>query len=73
MSNNLARVERVAASDARFAWAKNIEFAIFGLENDFADDVDIAAGRWCTTARGSGPRKSMWVSRATHPSTRSVY
>lgn len=72
MSNNLARVERVAASDARFAWAKNIEFAIFGLENDFADDVDIAAGRWCTTARGA-VLGNLCGLRATHPSTRSVY
>lgn len=44
MSNQLVRVERVAASDARFGWAKNVEFSIFGLENDFADAVDIAAG-----------------------------
>ncbi|WP_078278394.1 hypothetical protein [Mycobacteroides franklinii] len=44
MSNQLVRVERVAATDARFGWAKNVEFSIFGLENDFADAVDIAAG-----------------------------
>ncbi|WP_078322376.1 hypothetical protein [Mycobacteroides chelonae] len=44
MSNPLVRVERVPADDARFAWAKNVEFTIFGLENDFAGDVDIAAG-----------------------------
>lgn len=44
MNNPVVRVERVPASDARFAWAKNVEFTIFGLENDFADDVDIAAG-----------------------------
>lgn len=44
MSDHLARVERVPASDARFGWAKHVEFAIFGLENDFADEVDIAAG-----------------------------
>ncbi|MBB4855799.1 hypothetical protein HNP40_003208 [Mycobacteroides chelonae] len=44
MSDQLARVERISAADARFAWAKNVEFSIFGLENDFADDIDIAAG-----------------------------
>ncbi|CPZ48848.1 Hypothetical protein ERS075659_00426 [Mycobacteroides abscessus] len=73
MSNNLARVERVAASDARFAWAKNVEFAIFGLENDFADDVDIAAGEMVHYRPWDGRRKSMWASRATRPSIRSVY
>ncbi|MEU9806037.1 hypothetical protein [Mycobacterium sp. NPDC050853] len=43
MSNSLVRVERIRASDARFPWAKNVEYSIFGLENDFADDADLAA------------------------------
>ncbi|MGH3724157.1 MAG: hypothetical protein ACRDUS_08500 [Mycobacterium sp.] len=44
MSNPLVRVERIRASDARFPWAKDVEYSIFGLENDFADNADIAAG-----------------------------
>lgn len=40
----MTNVERVRASDARFAWAKEVEYSIFGLENDFADESDIAAG-----------------------------
>lgn len=44
MNNQVGRVERIAASDARFPWAKNVEYTIFGLENDFADESDVAAG-----------------------------
>ncbi|MEZ0362432.1 hypothetical protein ACAG26_01820 [Mycobacterium sp. pUA109] len=44
MTNQVARVERIPASDARFPWAKNVEYTIFGLENNFADESDIAAG-----------------------------
>jgi hypothetical protein len=38
------RVERIRASDARFPWAKKVEYEIFGLENDYADRNDRAAG-----------------------------
>lgn len=44
MSSHSARVERVQASDARFPWAKSVEYTIFGLENDYADESDITAG-----------------------------
>lgn len=44
MTNKLVRVERVRACDARFLWAKNIEFTIFGAENNFASESDVAAG-----------------------------
>lgn len=43
MSANLDRVERVRAADARFPWAKHVEYTIFGVENDYADEADIAA------------------------------
>ncbi|MGV9797928.1 hypothetical protein ACWDTP_07695 [Mycobacterium sp. NPDC003449] len=43
MSSQLERVERIRASDDRFRWAKSVEYAIFGVENDYADESDIAA------------------------------
>lgn len=43
MSNQMDRVERIRASDGRFPWAKSVEYEIFGLENDYADESDIAA------------------------------
>jgi hypothetical protein len=44
MNSELRRVERIRASDARFPWAKQVEYEIFGLENDYADRNDLAAG-----------------------------
>jgi hypothetical protein len=44
MTNEVLRVERVRASDARFPWAKNVEYTIFGVENNFASESDVAAG-----------------------------
>jgi L-2,4-diaminobutyrate decarboxylase len=44
MTPELLRVERVRAADARFPWAKNVEYTIFGAENNFAGESDIAAG-----------------------------
>ncbi|RFZ18492.1 hypothetical protein MML61_00855 [Mycobacterium marinum] len=43
MTEQLCRIERVAASDPRFGWAKQVEYTVFGLENNFASDADIAA------------------------------
>jgi L-2,4-diaminobutyrate decarboxylase len=43
-SPELMCVERVRASDARFRWAKNVEYTIFGAENNFASESDVAAG-----------------------------
>jgi L-2,4-diaminobutyrate decarboxylase len=44
MTQKLMCVERVRASDARFPWAKNVEYTIFGAENNFATESDVAAG-----------------------------
>jgi hypothetical protein len=44
MNSELGRVERIRASDARFPWAKKVEYEIFGVENDYADRNDRAAG-----------------------------
>ncbi|WKG02920.1 hypothetical protein [Mycolicibacterium sp. HK-90] len=38
------RVDRVGPDDERFGWAKGVEYTIFGLENDYASESDIAAG-----------------------------
>lgn len=44
MIANSLRVERVRATDTQFEWAKNLEYNIFGLENAYASEADIAAG-----------------------------
>jgi L-2,4-diaminobutyrate decarboxylase len=44
MTKKLLCVERVRASDARFSWAKNVEYTIFGAENNFASESDVVAG-----------------------------
>ncbi|MGV0804549.1 hypothetical protein [Mycolicibacterium setense] len=44
MSTELLRVDRVRPDDARFGWAKGVEYTIFGLENGWASESDIAAG-----------------------------
>ncbi|MCG7607272.1 hypothetical protein BA059_18515 [Mycolicibacterium sp. (ex Dasyatis americana)] len=44
MSTSLLRVDRVRPGDERFNWAKGVEYRIFGLENDYASESDIAAG-----------------------------
>lgn len=44
MNAELIRVDRVRPDDERFGWAKGVEYTIFGLENDYASESDIAAG-----------------------------
>ncbi len=44
MNTELLRVDRVRPVDERFGWAKGVEYTIFGLENDYAGESDIAAG-----------------------------
>lgn len=44
MTTSLLRVDRVRPGDARFNWAKSVEYRIFGLENEYASESDIAAG-----------------------------
>ncbi|MEW2478066.1 hypothetical protein AB0876_00580 [Mycobacterium sp. NPDC049093] len=44
MTTSLLRVDRVRPGDARFNWAKSVEYRIFGLENDYASESDIEAG-----------------------------
>lgn len=44
MADPLSRIDRLRPEDDRFSWAKKVEYEVFGLENDFADDRDRAAG-----------------------------
>ncbi|WP_066902437.1 hypothetical protein [Mycolicibacterium houstonense] len=44
MNTRALRVDRVRPDDERFGWAKGVEYRIFGLENDYASESDIAAG-----------------------------
>lgn len=44
MNATLLRVDHVRPDDERFGWAKKVEYTIFGLENDYASEADIAAG-----------------------------
>lgn len=44
MAEPSSRVDRLRPGDERFGWAKKVEYEIFGLENDFADERDRDAG-----------------------------